>query len=150
MDTVFVFVIFSVFATSVLVVLMLGGSIYKNISKTVQESFHERTSFSYIWSKVKNGDTSMGIRVGEFHELPALYLEENFDGVTYLTAIYLYDGWIRELVSEEGLGFTPEAGMEILEAGSLDFEQLEGGLIRVTIDGKSLLIYPRVQSHMSS
>ena len=148
-DTVFVLIIFSVFALSVLMVLMLGARIYKNMTDITNENQEERTLLSYIWTKVKNGDKSGSISVGEFYGLTALCFDENFDGVPYRTSIYQYDGWLYELFCETGMltdpesGFLPEDGVQIMRIDKLVFENAEYGMIKVSTGIGSLLLSPR-------
>lgn len=142
-DTVFVLIIFCIFASSVLIVLMLGGSIYKNMADISQAGYDERTCLSYIWTKVKNGDEAGKIYVDDFNGQAALCLDEVYDGVTYRTVIYYYDGWVRELFSEAGLALAPEDGVAVIKTDSLAFEQLQDGLIKAAAGAGSLLISPR-------
>ena len=142
-DTVFVLIIFCIFAASALMVLMMGGSIYKNTVELSWESYDERTGLSYIWTKVKNGDEQGWISLSDFHGSSVLCLAEQYGDDVYLTRIYLHNGWICELFSEDGLEFFPEDGLPVAPAESLFFEQTADGLIKVTVNTRSLLLYPR-------
>jgi len=148
-DTVFVLIIFSVFALSVLLVLTLGARIYKNMTNISGENQTERALLSYIWTKVKNGDKSESIHVGEFCGLTSLFFDEEFSGTPYRTAIYQYDGWLyelfceTELLSDQVSGFLPEDGVQVMEIDELLFENLEYGMIKVSTGGLSLLLSPR-------
>jgi len=53
-DTIFVLIIFCIFAVSVLIVLMLGAGIYRNMNDISNDGRDERTALSYLWKKVKN------------------------------------------------------------------------------------------------
>lgn len=143
MDTVFVLIIFCVFALSVLFVLMLGVSIYKNVTGLTQEGNDEQIALSYVWSKVKNGDRDGSLSVGQFHGYPSLFFDEEYDGVEYRTIIYHYDGWIRELTSEKDLEFEPVDGTQIMRIGNLSFSEKSHGIIEVVSGGLSLMISPR-------
>jgi len=142
-DTVFVLIIFCVFAISVLMVLMLGANTYSSVTAMSREEHAERTVLSYIWTKVRNSDEGGNIQVTSFHGLPALFIGEEAGGVQYRTLIYHYDGWVYELFSEEDLEFDPIDGTKTIMAENLLLEELEHGLIRVTAGGRSLLISPR-------
>lgn len=145
-DTVFVLLIFCVFAASVLMVLMLGGNVYKNVTETARDKYDERTCLSYVWTKVKNNDESGRVYVGDFQGISVLCLEENYDDAVYQTMIYLYDGWVRELYSEVGLEFNPEDGVSVIKTNSMGFEQLDDGLIKVEVGSESLLVFPRANA----
>ena len=135
--------VFCVFTMSVLAVLMLGVGAYRNVINMAGEGYEERLSLSYIWTKVKNGDAAEMIYVTDFHGLSALRIDDVYDGVKLHTLIYHYEGWIYELPFESGLEFTPGAGMRVIGSESLSFEELEGGLIKVSAGSQSAFISPR-------
>ena len=150
-DTVFVLVIFSIFALSLLMVLMLGASIYKNMTDITGENRDEHTILSYIWTKVKSNDKNGSVRIGEYFGLETLCFDEEYEETNYTTAIYLYDGWVYELYTETQLlgetdpllAFAPEDGVKVMGVDGLGFKELEYGLIEVSSGSISILIYPR-------
>ena len=142
-DTIFVLIVFCVFAVSVLMVLVLGAKTYENVTTISREGYSDRPVLSYIWTKVKNGDEAGSVYIGEFHGSSALYIEEEIAQILYRTAVYQYDGWVCELFSEADLEFSPEDGVQIIKLDDLSFENLENGLIKVSSSGGSLLIFPR-------
>ena len=142
-DTVFVLIIFSVFALSVLMVLMLGAGVYKNMNDMTRENQDERMLLSYIWTKVKAGDKAESIRIGDFYGHTALCFDEVFDDAAYSTMIYHFDGWVYELFSEVDIGLYPEDGIPIMKIDDLTFENIDYGMIKVSSGESSLLLYPR-------
>ena len=142
-DTIFVLIIFCIFAISVLMVLMFGASIYQNMTEISREDQDERTVLSYIRTKVRTSDETGKVYVGEFNGLPALRYDEDLGGVQYQTVIYHYDGWVYELFSEADLDFYPEDGTRIMELDDLRFEALDFGLIKISAGTKGLLLLPR-------
>ena len=142
-DTVFVLLIFCIFAASVFLILLLSGSIYQNIVDISKLGQNERIVLSYIRTKVRTTDSTNSIYIDTFNGLSAIFLEEVFEEHNFITLIYHYEGWVYELFHEKGLDFLPEQGIPIIEAGSLLFESIDNNLIRVSTDFGSLLIYPR-------
>ena len=142
LDTVFVLIIFSVFAVSVLIVLMLGASIYQNMAEVSQEGADERSVLAYIWTKSKNFNDAGMIYVSEYHGSNALMIDEELGGTRYQTIIYYYDGWLYELFSEYGLTFSPEDGVRVMRLSDLAFETARHGLIKVTSGWRNLFISP--------
>jgi hypothetical protein len=124
-------------------VLMLGASTYENVAAMSRNGYTDHSILSYIWTKVKNSDDAGQVYVGEFHGLSALYIEEEFGQIQYLTVVYQYNGWIYELFCEMGLEFLPEDGAQIIKHDNLTFSESEKGLIKVSSGEKSLLIFPR-------
>lgn len=142
-DTVFVLIIFCVFAISMLMVLMLGASIYKNMTEISRDGYDEHTTLSYFWTKIKNGDEEGKVYLGDFQGIPALCLAEVYGDSTYLTMIYRYGDKVYELFTETDVFLDPEDGTPVIGAESLMFEELDNGLIKVTVGDKSVLVYPR-------
>jgi len=142
-DTIFVLIVFSIFAVSVLIVLMLGASIYQNINTISREGEAEQTALSYIWTKTKNFDNAGSIDIGEFNGAPALIINENLGGTDYRTVIYHYDGWLYELFSDAALEFSPADGTRIITIDDLTFEKAGNGLLRMSAGKFDLHISPR-------
>ena len=145
-DTIFVLIIFCIFALSVLAVLMLGATVYKNMSEITRDGQAERMFISYIWTKVKNRDDSGSVYIGTFAGLPALCFDEEYSGTKYRTVVYHYNGWAYELFSEVGLDFSPQDGIRVVEIDEFSFANSENGLIEILAGTRSLLINPRGSS----
>ena len=138
--------IFCIFAMSVFLILALSGSIYRNISDIASEGRDERIALSYIRTKIRNADSAGSVSISSFGGRPALALEEDIGESVFVTYIYLYEGWVHELFHERNPGqgfFSPGDGRPVIRAASLSFYELDSGLIKVSTDYGSLLIYPR-------
>ena len=146
-DTVFVLMIFCVFAFSVFLVLMLSASTYSNMTERSQRGQNERIALSYVRTKVRNADSAGAVTLAYFNGVPALSLTEDFDGVVFLTYIYHYDGHLRELFFRQGDEFTPGDGVPIIRSGELNFSKSAEGLLSVNTDYGSLLLFPRSAEH---
>jgi len=146
-DTLFVLIILCVFAVSALASLTFGGSVYKNAIEQSHSRYDERTSFFYIWTKVKNADEYGRVYVDHFDGIEALILEEDIFGETYLTYIYYHDGWIKEIFGDASYEYRLTDGQAILNLldNTLQFEQLDDGVIRVSDLKASLIITPRTR-----
>ena len=142
-DTIFVLIVFSIFAFSVLMVLMLGASIYRNINDISREGQYEHTALAYVWTKTKNFDDAESVYVSDFNGVNSLFIRENIYGLEFKTVIYSYDGWLYELFTEAALTFAPGDGVRIVRIDGLKFEEVRNGLIRVSVNDKSLMISPR-------
>jgi hypothetical protein len=143
-DTIFVLIVFGIFAFSVLMVLMLGAGIYRSMNEISQEGQNERLVLSYVRTKVKNYDGADRIHIGHFHGIPALTIDERIGDEVYQTLIYHYDGWLYELYSETPQFFAPEEGMKILEIDNLVYsEEQQGGFIRITTGDLYIILSPR-------
>ena len=141
-DTVFVLFIFSVFAISVLIVLMLGASIYQNISDISEDGADERLALSYIWTKVKKSNDADMIYVSDFYGDNAIIIEQKIGGREFHTIIYYDDGWLKELFAEKDLELNRSAGNAIIRVPYISFEEAPFGMIRVIAGSKELFINP--------
>jgi hypothetical protein len=124
-------------------VLMLGASIYRNINDISHDGEFEHTALSYVWTKTKNFDNIDSIHLGDFHGVPALFIDEYIGGTHFRTTIYHHDGWLCELFSEATLVFRPADGTRVVRVDQLTFEPYIYGLIRASTGERSLLISQR-------
>ena len=134
MSSVFVLVLFAVFAVCILSVLLTGANSYQTLTKRDQASYDRRTAAQYITTKIRQNDTHDMLFVGDFDAaLPndhgnTLFLTEMADGVVYCTQLYCHDGYIRELFSTPGSDLSPEVGEKVLPAQNLSFSMRDGFL----------------------
>lgn len=130
---------------------LLGSSVYHKTAQASAENYTSRTALSYVAHQVRHCDRTGGIEVGEFHGADALLLYQTFagDDTRYVTQLYYYDGYLRELFTEEGVTLDPDAGIPLIAMRSmLITESPEGQFITVHItseDGEqgSLALAPR-------
>ena len=148
-DVIFVLAIACAFAASILMVLMLGVNVYGHIQDTSNSEFNKRVCLSYITAKVHSNDSYGEVTAGVFGDVPALFLEEEFDGVKYNTIIYTYDGWLRELFCERDNSLSPDSGTPVLEIDSVSFEKVKPNLLSVEysdVDGGGGKIFISLRS----
>lgn len=139
-DSVFVLLLFTLFAGCILMVLLLGASSYEKLVKRDAKAYNARTGVQYIAAKLRHGDASACVQAGSFadknnteaDEIPTLYLGTSAEGEFYYTKIYYYDGYLRELLCMEEDELEPEDGQEVLRATSFSVEQ-EGQLLSVAV-----------------
>lgn len=138
--------LFVVFTTCVLSVLLTGADVYQKFSNRDQAVFQHRTAAQYLTTRIRQSDTEGMLFVGNFSDDPAdqdsvslqsssgdftgssisgntLFLREELGGRTFYTRIYCNDGYLRELFAEAGLDFSPTMGEKILEVQNLTFTQ---------------------------
>lgn len=135
-DTIFVLVLFAVFAITVLFVLMSGAGVYKDTQSVMAERYQERTCLSYITAKVNHYDDNGKVYVTKVDDVSALAVDEEMGGTTYTTYIYCKDGHVKEIMIEKGNTFDLDAGLDIIEARNLEFETKDN-LIKVICTGET-------------
>lgn len=132
-DIAFALTLFCTFAVSVLMVLMMGASSYNSVTRAMESNYEDRTAAGYIAEKVRHFDSHGSITAGKFDGADALLLKQQADdGTEYITYIYYYDGYIRELMTEDNSGMTAEAGEKVLEAEDLSVKETGSGIFKVT------------------
>jgi hypothetical protein len=77
-DVVFSLLIFTTFAISVLITLMLGANFYKHMTEISTEGYDDRITLSYVWTKIKNNDNPDMISVRDFNGVSALFLYQMY------------------------------------------------------------------------
>lgn len=142
-DTIFVLVIFCIFALSVLTVLMLSADIYRSMTDISRDRQDERTILSYIGTRVRAADEVGMIYVGDFDGINALFFDEVIGDTLFRTAIYHYNGWAKELFSNPDVSLPPSAGTQLMIIDDLYFREMAPGIIVATSAGVKLMISPR-------
>lgn len=129
--------VFAVFALCVLLVLLTGAKVYRNLVNAGGESYTARTAAQYVTTRVRQAQT---VTVEDFGGCQALILPETVGEQTYITRVYCYDGYLRELYCAEEAALSPEDGEKVMEAESLDLT-LEGTLLTARIGSQTLTLY---------
>ena len=112
------FLTFALFVVCLLLVLLTGGKVYRNLVERDEEAFAARTAWQYLTNRVRQAET---ICLEDFGGCQALVIPEEAEGRACVTRIYCHDGWLRELFTAEGGTFAPEEGEQILPLQGLSF-----------------------------
>ena len=113
--------LFLLFSVCILGVLLTGGNVYRRITDKNAAAYRQRTAVQYLTTRIRQADVAGGIAVTELEGIPALQIQEQIDGRTYLTHIYCQDGYIRELYAQAGRELTPADGEPVIAARQLAF-----------------------------
>lgn len=124
-----------VFGATLLLSLAAGASVYRRVADRVEQSAEGRVSLSYITAKIHGFDAAGLVEAGSYGDGDAVFLYEDFDGLTYETILYVYDGYLREMLCEKGWEQDPEFGEEITEMQGLAVTEAAPGLLRLTLTG---------------
>ena len=134
MSGVFVLLLTAVFAACVLMVLLTGAGVYRRLAERDRETADRRTAVQYVATKVRHADVLDAVSVEDFDGVDALVLREDYDGDVYLTRVYCYDGWLRELFAAAETELTPADGEKVLAAEALELTLENGVLTAVTAE----------------
>lgn len=145
-EVLFALALLCVFAVSAVLLVTIGGGVYRDIASGMDENYTLRTSLSYTATKVRQGDSEGSISLREQDGMQALVVEETWEERTFETWIYHRDGALWELFMEQGGEFDPSGGMEVLEIDRFSFEKQDGYFVfTAEEDGaaQSLSVFPR-------
>ena len=135
------------FAMCILSVLLAGTKSYRSLTARDQAVFERTSRALYISTRIRRADSRGAVSCAREDGFDTIRLTEVIGGEEYVTRIYCYEGWIRELFSRADLKFDPKAGEKVSEAVSLEIsgsgidgapvsgEGTGGGIMTVVIDG---------------
>lgn len=131
MDGLMALLLFAVFASCILIVLLTGAKAYRRLTQRDQEAYQARTCVQYLAQRVRQSDRRDGIRLEEdFQGVQALVLDADQE---YVTRVYCYQGCLMELYCEAGAGLGPGDGERIMEAGGLEIAMTQDAVeLKVT------------------
>lgn len=141
LEFVSVLLLFFMFMLSLCFSLLTAGSAYGAVSESDGQCYNSGICSSYILSKLRHCEVSYGIPViytDKIFGTDALVLAEFQDKDSYRTYIYCYDGYIRELYTDNAGEAEPEDGETIAEAVSFSASEKDN-LLKVefvTPDGQ--------------
>lgn len=122
-----VLLLFGVFATCILSVLLTGARAYRGLTDRDGAAYDERTTAQYLATKVRQADAAGQVWVAPFLAGgpvdDTLFLKEG----DYCTRIYCYDGSIWELfAAADGGDFVMADGERIMPADGLSLALADG------------------------
>lgn len=133
---VFSSVLFCMFTVISLVLIVAGGSLYRQISDNLSSDYLVRTALSYVAGKERyNAAATALIADSGAHE--TLIFRESIDGTLYDTSIWFEDGSVHESFTRTGDPI-PEGAAAIFELDSFDVSIDDNLLtVRACAKGKS-------------
>ena len=108
-------------ATSVALVVLASGTYSRQVQDS-EDSFASRTALSYVTEKIHQADEYGAVYAGTFDGQDAIVIRQTYSEQTYVTYLYEYDGYLRELFSASEAQMTPADGEKVLEAQALTVE----------------------------
>ena len=123
-----------VFALCIMMVLLMGTRVYRQLLDKGAAAFTDRMSGRYLTTRVHQAES---ISVEDFEGCTALVIPEVADGENYNTLVYWYDGYIRELYCVEGAQLYPEDGEKVLETEEMLLSE-EGGLLTAQVGDQQI------------
>ena len=105
-------------------VIIAGNNAYKKIADSMDENYDKRVSLSYVVTKIRQNDVIGRIHTETKDGVDMLAINESFGDFHYVTYLYYYNDFIREiyLFADEYTEFELGDGLPIISAGGLAFE----------------------------
>jgi len=136
-DFLFPLILFFLFSAFALTVILLASNTYSHVTQDAQERYETRTSLAYIKEKIRQNDTSAGVSVSAFENIPCLMLHQVYGDTKYTTYIYEKDGFLKELFLKDGISASPSDGKNIMSVTSFQIETVADQLFRFSSTDKS-------------
>jgi hypothetical protein len=99
----------------------------------MESNFNERTGFAYVTEKIRQADSDGAVSIGDFDGIPALLIARTSGENTYITYLYAYNGYLKELMVRKDTPLSPEAGQDILAVSEFSLQQVNDRLFSFTI-----------------
>ena len=112
--------VLAVFALGIVSVLLGSAGVYERLTRRDRHAYESRTAAQYIATKVRQAESLPQMET--FGGSDALVLSQRIGDQEFLTRIYCYDGWLRELFSPADGAFSPADGETLLPMASLEIE----------------------------
>ncbi len=133
-DFLFPIALFFVFSSTALVALLLASHIYQGIVSVSEEQFTQRTSLSYVTTKIQRSDNggTENIYLSIFDGCDALAIESQYGDTSFVTYIYETEGELREIFLQKGVEASAQSGTSIIEVQDFSMKELSEGLFQFT------------------
>ncbi len=130
-DIIFMLLLFSVFAISSLMVILIGANVYQNIVGDMDDNNEVRASLAYISNKVKLNNAEDAIAIEIVDDTAVLTIDGEFEDKT---CIYFYEGSLREaLIPEQDTVVVGESGFEIISLKDFKMSYISDSLIEFSV-----------------
>jgi len=138
-NDIFPILLFLVFTLIALGIVMMSVQIYRKILERSDGNYDNKTAVMYLSEKFRSHDRDGRIRVGQFKGQDAILITSPVKDEVFVTCIYAYDGYLRELYLEEELleEAGKDSGTEILEMESFSAKELSDRLISLEFTDRS-------------
>lgn len=132
-DALFVILLFFIFLICALSIVVIGSSVYNQVTQNMNEHFSNKTALSYIVEKVRQNDVAGGIELTEKEGINTLQISSQINEEEFVTFIYVLNGQLMELFVRSDNLLPLSAGETIMDVNAMAMERIQDGLISVEI-----------------
>ena len=141
--------VFFVLAASSVAIVVLASGFYSRQVKASSDSYSGRTALAYVTEKMHQNDENGAIADGTFDGENALVIRQRYDEKDYVTYLYAYDGYLRELFIRDGTEAKASDGRKILATKDFEAKETSDGIFHLYCeneDGKKIDTFVSVKS----
>lgn len=133
-NTFFMLVVFSLFAISSLLLVLIGANGYKRIVANMDENNEIRSSLSYVANRVHAAGAGQA-ELQTIDGTQTLVLTSDWNKSKYKTYIYEYKGFLMELFTRAENAFTAGSGDKITSVDNFAMSK-SGSRLTLSVTGK--------------
>ena len=126
-----------IFAASALIVVVIGADVYSNINHNMDSNYDLRIPLSYVSNKIRQADREGAVSLQTKEGTTVLVLQSVQNGSNYETWIYEYEGYLYEVLYEQGQGLGLEAGTPVIPVNGFSMKMEADNLLTLTANDAS-------------
>lgn len=134
-DTVFILLIFCLFAVCSLFLVLIGANVYKGIVKDMNANNETRASLSYVSNKIRTAD-ARDVSVEKIDGEAVLVIRSAYNNSEYKTYIYPKDGYLFEYFTKSENRFALGDGDKITPITGFVMEKKDNRLNLIVSQGE--------------
>lgn len=135
LDSLFILLIFGVFAVVSLLLVAIGAGVYQRADEQIRINTEVRSSLSYIANKVRANDRADALSIKTLDGVTVLSMRQDTEA-ELTDYIYYYNGKICEQLTFGDTAFKADYGEAVVAAESFIMEK-EGNLFTFTVKDSS-------------
>lgn len=128
----FSLLLFDIFTLLLLTLLLFSAKAYQISVKGQEENQNLHTAMTYVTTKLRQHEES-SVFLDNFYGYEALCLQDEIDGYSFITYIYLLDEELKELFVIPESSVSPEMGTTIANLSSFYIEETNTGFLFLTM-----------------
>lgn len=129
----FTIILFALISIGLLIALLFGTVIYKNVNTSRIQADRERSGIAVIANAIRYGDNVNAVKLGNGPEGRSLVIEESAPSGVYEVRFYLSDGEIVQEYSRQDSPYDPSKASKISDSKVFD-ASIDDGMVDITTD----------------
>lgn len=124
----FSLLLFDIFTLLLLTLLLFSAKAYQISVKGQEENQNLHTAMTYVTTKLRQYDDTK-VFLNDFNGYEALCLQDEINGRSFITYIYLFDKELKELFATPNASVSPEMGTTIAQLNSFYIGETDTGFL---------------------